>query len=115
MRATWGLLAILLATSPAISYFRYNRQIRTSTASGQHYAVVDETVWPHALPNLDDLRLFAADREIPYARRTMWGSRETEQKKVRVLQPGTLGGEKQVLLAMAGGHRALAVTLSFSA
>ncbi len=114
MRATWGLLAILLATSPAISYFRYNRQIRTSTASGQHYAVVDETVWPHALPNLDDLRLFAADREIPYARRTMWGSRETEQKKVRVLQPGTLGGKTQFLLDMAGLSVYDRITLTLS-
>jgi hypothetical protein len=32
----------------------------------------------------------------------MWGSRETDQKKVRLLQPGTLGGKTQVLLDMAG-------------
>jgi len=102
MRTIWGLLFVLLATSPAISYFKYERQIGTASATGQHYAVVDETVWPHALPNLDDLRLYSAGKEIPYARRTMWGSRETEQKIVRLLQPGTLGGKTQFLLDMSG-------------
>lgn len=102
MRTIWGLLFVLLATSPAISYFKYERQIETASATGQHYVVVDETVWPHALPNLDDLRLYSAGKEIPYARRTMWGSRETEQKIVRLLQPGTLGGKTQFLLDMSG-------------
>ena len=102
MRTIWGLLFVLLATSPAISYFKYERQIGTASAAGQHYAVVDETVWAHALPNLDDLRLYSAGKEIPYARRTMWGSRETEQKIVRLLQPGTLGGKTQFLLDMSG-------------
>ena len=102
MRTTWGLLFVFLATSPAISYFKYERQIGTASATGQHYAVLDETVWPHALPNLDDLRLYSAGKEIPYARRTMWGSRETEQKIVRLLQPGTLGGKTQFLLDMSG-------------
>jgi hypothetical protein len=101
-RATWGFLAILLSTSSAIPYFKYERPIETPAASGQQYAVVDETVWPHALPNLDDLRLFAAGKEIPYARRTMRGSRETEQKTIRLLQPATLGGKTQFLLDMAG-------------
>jgi len=102
MRTTWGLLFVFLATSPAISYFKYERQIETASATGQHYVVVDETVWPHALPNLDDLRLYSAGKEIPYARRTMWGSRETEQKIVRLLQPGTLGGKTQFILDMSG-------------
>ena len=87
-RATWGFLAILLSTSSAIPYFKYERQIETPAASGQQYAVVDETVWPHALPNLDDLRLYAVGKEIPYARRTMRGSRETEQKTIRLLAAG---------------------------
>src|SRR4029077_6356165 len=98
MRTTLGLLAIVLATSPAISYFKYQRQLGTARESGQHYAVVDETIWQHALANLDDLRLYTAGKEIPYAWRTMWGSRETEQKKVRLLQPGIVGGKTQFLL-----------------
>ena len=80
--------------------------------AGQHYAVVDETVWPHSLPNLDDLRIYAAGKEIPYARRTMWGSRETEQKTVRLLQPGTLGGKTQFLLDMSGVSEYDRITLT---
>lgn len=112
MRTTWRVLAVLLATSPAISYFKYERQLGTASAGGQHYAVVDETVWQHALPNLDDLRLYAAGKEIPYARRTMRGSRETEQKTVRLLQPGTLGGKTQFLLDMSGVSEYDRITLT---
>jgi hypothetical protein len=112
MKTAWGFLFVALATSPAISYFKYQRQIGTASASGQHYAVVDEIVWPHALPNLDDLRLYAAGKEIPYARRTMWGSRETEQKTVRLLQPGTLQGKTQFLLDMSGVSEYDRITLT---
>jgi hypothetical protein len=112
MKTAWGFLLVVLATSPAISYFKYQRQIGTASASGQHYAVVDETVWQHALPNLDDLRLYVGGKEIPYATRTMWGSRETEQKTVRLLQPGTLGGKSQFLLDMSGVSEYDRITLS---
>jgi len=112
MRTTWGLLAVLFVTSPAISYFKYQRQIGTASEGGQHFAVVDETVWQHSLPNLDDLRIYAAGKEIPYARRTMWGSRETEQKTVRLLQPGSLGGKTQFLLDMSGVSEYDRITLT---
>jgi hypothetical protein len=111
-RTTWALLAVLLATSPAISYFKYRRQIFAPGTSGQHYAVVDEAVWQHALPNLDDLRLYAAGQEIPYARRTMWGSVRTEQKAVRVLQQGTVGGKTQFLLDMSSVSEYDRITLA---
>jgi len=101
-RATWGLLAVFLATSPAISYFKYQRHIASGNSGGQHYVVLDESVWQHALPNLDDLRLYSAGKEIPYAARTMRGTRQTEQKTVQVLQPGTIGGKTQFFLDMQG-------------
>ncbi|MBZ5661354.1 MAG: DUF3999 domain-containing protein [Acidobacteriia bacterium] len=101
MRTTWGLLAVLLVTSPAIPYFKYQRKLAAPNASGQHYAAVDETVWEHAQPNLDDLRIYAAGKEIPNARKTMYGSLHTEQKTVRLLQPATLGGKTQFLLDMS--------------
>jgi len=113
-RTTWGFLAVFLATTPAISYFKYERQIVAASASGQHYVVVDETVWQHALPNLDDLRLYAAGKEIPCARRTMRGTKETEQKTVRVLQPGTVGGKTQFLLDMLGVFEYDRITLTLS-
>ena len=114
MRATWGLLAFLLITSPSISYFKYQRQIGAPNTSGQHYAVVDEAVWQHALPNLDDLRVYAAGKEVPYARKTVWGSSETEQKTVRLLQPGRVGGKTQFLLDMSGVPEYDRITLTLA-
>ena len=76
--------------------------------------MVDEAVWQHALPDLDDLRLYAGGNEIPYARRTMWGSRETEQKTVRLLQPGTIGGKTQFLLDMSGVSEYDRITLTLA-
>ena len=101
-RTTWGLLVILLVTTPAISYFKYERQLGPASGNGRHYAVVDDTIWEHALPNLDDLRLYAAGNEIPYAGRTMRGGLETAKKTVRLLQPGIVGGKTQFLLDMSG-------------
>jgi hypothetical protein len=100
MRTIW-LVAALLAASPAIPYFKFHRQIGTTSVSGQHYAAVEETIWQHALPNLEDLRIYAAGKEIPYVVRTMRGSRVTEQKPVRILQPATVGGKTQFLLDMS--------------
>jgi hypothetical protein len=102
MRTTLGLLAVLLAASPSISYFKYQRQVEATNSSGQHYARLDETLWRHARPDLDDLRMYSADREIPYILTIEWGSSQTEQKEVRVLQPGRVGGKTQFLLDMSG-------------
>ena len=101
MRTTLGLLAALLAASSSISYFNYQRQLQATNSIGQHYAVVDETIWQHARPDLDDLRIYSMEKEIPYRLTIEQGSSETEQKQCRVLQPGTVGGKTQFLLDMS--------------
>jgi hypothetical protein len=101
-RITWGLLLAIVSATPAIPYLKYQRAVTVPAENGQHYTVVDEAVWQHALPGLADLRVYSTGKEIPYAVRTMRGSRETEQRMVRVLQPATLGGKTQFLLDMEG-------------
>ncbi len=100
MKPGWGFLAITLVATPAISFFRFERQIQPASSSGQHYVVVDETVWRHARPDLDDLRLYASGREIPYALSIEMGSSESEQNSLRILQPGTIGSNTEFLLDM---------------
>ncbi len=100
MKLSGGFLAVALVATPAIFYFKYERQLQTANSSGQHYAVVDETLWRHARPDLNDLRLFAAGNEIPYALAVEMGNLETEQRMLRILQPGTVGGKTQFLLDM---------------
>jgi hypothetical protein len=101
MRTTVALLAALLTAGSSISYFHYQRQLQALNSSGQHYTVVDETLWQQARPDLDDLRIYLAEKEVPYRLTIEQGSTETEQKQCRVLQPGTVGGRTQFLLDMS--------------
>ncbi len=95
-------LAIMLAVSASPSYFKYRRQVQSINSAGQHYIVVDEALWRHARPNLDDIRMYAAESEIPYKMTVETGGSETEQKQFRVLQPASIGGKTQFLLDMSG-------------
>ena len=95
-------LAIILAVSASPSYFKYRRQVQSINSAGQHYIVVDEVLWRHARPNLDDIRMYAAETEIPYKTTVETGGSETQQKQFRVLQPASIGGKTQFLLDMSG-------------
>jgi hypothetical protein len=92
----------MLAVSASPSYFKYRRQVHTINSAGQHYIVVDEALWRHARPNLDDIRMYVAETEIPYKTTVETGGSETEQKQFRVLQPASTGGKTQFLLDMSG-------------
>ena len=102
MKMAAGVLAALLFAVPSISFFKYERLAPIANTAGQHYIAVDETIWRHARPDLGDLRLYASDREIPYALKTERGGTQIEQKQVAVLQPAKLGGKTQFLLDMSG-------------
>ncbi len=92
--------AVLLAGSP-VSYFKYQRPV-VAPGTGQHYFVVDETLWRHARPGLSDLRLYAAASETPYALITERGSLEQERRELRVLQQVSVGGKTQFQIDMSG-------------
>jgi len=96
-----AVLAITAVTaSPA--YFKYHRQVQPINSAGQHYIVVDEMIWRHARPDLDDLRIYASEKELPYKMSVEIGGSETEQKQFRVLQPASIGAKTQFLLDMSG-------------
>jgi hypothetical protein len=101
-RITLSLLAALLAASPSISYFHFLRPLQGLDSGGQHYFVVDEIIWQHARSDLQDLRIYSGEKEVPYASTIEFGSSETEQKTIRVLQPSMVGGKTQFLLDMSG-------------
>src|SRR6267154_3968212 len=100
MKTALGLLAAFLVAGASIPYFKYQRHVRGS--GGQQYFVVDETVWQDARPDLGDLRLYLAGKEVPYALQIESGRSETERKEFRVLQPATVGAKTQFLLDMSG-------------
>jgi hypothetical protein len=101
MKTARGMVAALLIATASISYFKYERLLQPIPSGGQHYIVLDETIWPHAGPDLEDLRIYSAEKEIPYMVTIERGSLAIEQKKISVLQPGTLNGKTQFLLDMS--------------
>jgi Protein of unknown function (DUF3999) len=101
MKTFAGVLLLFLAAGSSTSYFRFRREAQATSSSGQHYFVVDETLWWHARPDLSDVRMYIGETEIPYKFTVHAGSVETEQKEFRVLQPAAVGGKTQFLLDMS--------------
>lgn len=101
MRMMLKIFALIFFVGASTSYFRYFREVQGG-GTGQHYIAVDETVWPHARPDLADLRLYTAQEEVPYALTIERGSSETERRTVQVFQPGKAGGKTQFFLDMSG-------------
>jgi uncharacterized protein DUF3999 len=97
-----ALLAAFLTANVSIGYFRYERPANPAKTTGQHYVIVDETLWQHARPDLGDARIYWEQTEIPYKLIIESGGTETERKSFRVLQPGIVGGKTQFLLDMSG-------------
>ncbi len=101
MKTCMGLLALMLWAGLSLSYFKYQRPVELASA-GQHYIVVDETVWLHARPDLGDLRFFAGQTETPYTLLIERGNRVQDHQDVKVLQQASVGGKTQFLIDMSG-------------
>jgi len=115
MKILWGLLFLFVVTSSQIAYFRYERPVQSASSNSQHYVVVNEPVWEHAAAGLQDLRIYSGDKEIPYALTVENAPSETDQKALRILQPGTVLGKTQFLLDMHEVPEYDRVTLSLAA
>src|SRR6201989_3101982 len=100
MPRTKLLALVLLGATSSIAYFKYQRPVQVA-GSGQHYVVVDETVWSHARPDLGDLRLYTGQTEVPYALLTEQVSLQHEHEEVSVLQQSVVGGKTQFLIDMS--------------
>lgn len=115
MKTVAAILALFLLASPAIPYFKFERPVQSASSNGQHYVVIDETIWAHALPGLQDLRLYSAGKELPYALTLQTGDYAINQTSLRILQPGSAAGKTQFLLDMSGVPEYDRVTLTLSA
>jgi len=101
MKSLCLLAALAMFAAPTTSHFKYQRPVQAS-GTGQHYLVVDDTVWKHARPDPGDVRLYDGETEIPYAVTTERGALHSESRDVRVLQPGRISGKTQFYLDMSG-------------
>jgi len=98
MKIAAVLLAVILA-GPAIPYFKYHRPVQAQPG-GQRFLAVDEQTWKNARRDLGDLRLYSGQQEVPYALMVERGSRENDNKDVRVLQQSVVGGRTQFMVDM---------------
>jgi hypothetical protein len=101
MKISAVLLAAAIFAGPSIPYFKYQRPVQVQPG-GQRFVAVDEQTWKNARPDLGDLRLYSGQQEVPYAMTVERGSRESDNKDVRVLQQSVVGGKTQFMIDMAG-------------
>ena len=110
-----SLLALwLLSSAPqaAVPYFTDVREVTVASPGQQAYVVVDNEVWSAARRDLADLRLYAADgAEIPYALTAQQPATRVAESEVKILQPGTLGGDTQFVLDVSSVSEYNRVTL----
>jgi hypothetical protein len=99
MKIAAALLATMFLAGPSIPYFKYQRPVQAQPG-GQRYIAVDEQTWKNARRDLGDLRLYSGRQEVPYALMVERGSRENDNKEVRVLQQSVVGGKTQFMIDM---------------
>jgi hypothetical protein len=94
MRLGAGLLLLtVVAASPEIRYFRYERPIQNAPQQGgQTRIALDAGVFAHAAPQLADLRLYHDGTETPYVIRMATPAEGTE-KSIAPLNLGLRGGQ----------------------
>ena len=95
------LLFALVAASPEVKYFRYERPIPKS--SGQSCLALDPGIIPHAAPELADLRLYRDGVESPFIIRTDATAAAVE-KPITPMNLGNRRGQTVFDAAMPDGH-----------
>jgi hypothetical protein len=101
MNNLFALLGFVVLLSAPISHSKYQRAV-AGVAVGQNYVAVDQTIWNHARSDLGDLRLVAADAEIPYTVAVQQGSFEQNRRELKVFQQASAQGKTQFLIDMSG-------------
>jgi hypothetical protein len=101
MKGFLTVLTLVLFAGPSTTYCKYQRPVQVSSA-GQHYAVIDETIWAHARNDLADLRLYSGQNELPYTTTVERGALHGDSRDVKIFQQGRVGGKTQFFLDMEG-------------
>lgn len=108
------LLADAPAPQPAVPYFSNVREIFVRASGALNYVVLDEQVYKYARHDLGDLRLYAGDREIPYAISVQRASSGVADRPARLLDLGSVGGTTQFLIDTEGVPEYDRVTLDLT-
>ncbi len=92
--ASGALLFFLVAASPEIRYFRYQRTVQNLPQQpGQACLALDAGIFAHAAPQLADLRLYRDGVEAPYATHLATPIEQGQEKTIASLNLGIRGGQ----------------------
>jgi Protein of unknown function (DUF3999) len=98
------LLLAMMAASPEIRYFHYERPVENLPAQqGQACLVVDASVFAHAASGLADLRLYRDGNETPFVIRIA-APALAAQGFIEPLDKGVRGGRTVFVAEMPDGH-----------
>ena len=89
----WIGVALLADAPPAprTAYFANQREITITSPERQNYFDVDEELWSQSRADLGDLRIYAAEREVPYRIAEVRAAVSQANRTARVLQLGKSG------------------------
>jgi hypothetical protein len=98
------LLLAVIAASPEIRYFRFQRPVENLPApAGQACLVVDAGVFAHAAPGLADVRLYRDGNETPFVIRIA-APAVASQGFIELLDKGERSGKTAFDTEMPDGH-----------
>lgn len=101
------LLLAVAAATPDLRYFRYERAVvptaATGWAAGQTCVALDAGLFAHAAPGLADLRLYWGTDEVPYAIHEAEPV-TAQAKEISALNVGSRGGQTTFDAAMPAGR-----------
>ncbi len=105
MKAAANLLLLaVVAASPEIRYFCYQRAIESlPPQSGQACMALDAGIFAHAAPALGDLRLYRDGNETPYVMR-LAAPAVASQRAIDPLDKGLRGGQTVFDAELPDGH-----------
>jgi hypothetical protein len=100
---TAALLLLIAAQSSSVPYFRYDRPVLNAPPQNQQACLaLDPTIFVHAGPQLSSVRLYNADREMPYAIRYT-APPQSPLKHIAPLNAGLRNGATSFDAAMPEG------------
>jgi len=98
------LLLAVVAASPEIRYFRYQRPVENLPANaGQACLVLDGVIFAHAAPALADIRLYRDGAETPYVIQVA-APVQASQRDLSPLDKGLRGGQTVFDAELPDGH-----------
>jgi hypothetical protein len=94
------LLAISAESKPEIApkYFAHTREIKQSDPAKQPYIVIDEQIWNGSENDLDDLRIYDGQQEVPFTLVMEHAKSSSVDTPARILNKGAAAAKTEFVI-----------------